>query len=70
MIDKTEDEFSFPPGIGSTDKTFYILPVHQFLQNPELLFCGIGHLILPVLRKNREVFQPPFCVCLIVDFRG
>ena len=69
MVDQPEDQLALPSGVGGLHDGGDILPAHQFLQHLELLLGGRGHLVLPLLRQDGQVLQPPLGVGLAVSLR-
>ena len=69
IVDISEDQLSFAPGVAGVDHFGDILPAHQAGEKFKLRFLIFGDNLLPFRRDNRQVVIAPLSVFLIVLFR-
>ena len=70
MIDQSEDQLALASRICSADQAIHSLILHECGQHLKLLFGGREHLVLPVLRDNRQIFPIPFGITGVVCIGG
>ena len=65
LIDITENQLAFTPGVRRTDDILRLFIVHQLFDGQKLAFRLFDDLCFHLFRQNRQIFRPPAGIAFI-----